>query len=250
MTPLNLNNVTVRYWFNCDCTSQTVQAWVDWAGLMPSGTAVTGDVQVTVHPTFLGGQTDYLLYTFTGNLVLQPGQALEVQSRFNLSDWSNMLQDNDYSYAPFTSFTDWGRVTGYLGGSLAWGQEPTSTASALTVSSALAYPNPSTGSGVNLSFTTSGGGGTTAQTIGQGEGAVPVDPSAKVTLKVFTLSGRLIWSKELSSPVYGTAGEHLSWWEERDGYGALLANGVYYYTVTLQSRGETSAATAKILILK
>ena len=37
--PLNLNNVTVRYWFNCDCTTQTVQAWVDWAGLIPRGPA-------------------------------------------------------------------------------------------------------------------------------------------------------------------------------------------------------------------
>ena len=38
-------------------------------------------------------------------MVLQPGQMIQIQSRFNLSDWSNMLQSNDWSYAAYTSFT-------------------------------------------------------------------------------------------------------------------------------------------------
>ncbi len=51
---LNLNNVEVRYWFNCDCTTgQTIQAWVDYAGYLPSGSNVTSDVQISVQPTTL-----------------------------------------------------------------------------------------------------------------------------------------------------------------------------------------------------
>ena len=68
--PLNLNNVEVRYWFNSDSTNQTVQSWVDWAGLLPAGTSVTSDVLNSVQSTTLGGQTNYVSYKFTGNLVL------------------------------------------------------------------------------------------------------------------------------------------------------------------------------------
>ena len=119
--PLNLNNVTVKYWFNCDCTTQTIQAWVDWAGLIPAGSSETGNVHVSVQPTSLGGQTDYVLYSFTGNLVLQPGQAIEIQSRFNKSDWSNMTQGNDWSFAPNTSYVNASQMTGYMGGSAGLG---------------------------------------------------------------------------------------------------------------------------------
>ncbi len=154
--PLSLNNVEVRYWFNCDCTNQTEQSYVDWAGLMPAGTGVTGDVLTTVQATSLGGQTNYVSYKFTGNLVLQPGQKIEVQSRFNKSDWSNMLQSNDWSFAAYTSFTQWNHITGYVNGSLVWGEEPAAAASAaLKTASVQAYPNPSTGNGVNLAVSLS-----------------------------------------------------------------------------------------------
>ena len=238
-SPLNLNNVTVRYWFNCDCTNQTLQAWVDWAGLMPSGTGVTGNVHASVQPTSLGGQTNSVLYTFTGNMVLQPGQMIQIQGRFNKSDWSNMLQDNDWSFAPYTSFTDWTHVTGYLGGSLVWGQEPTSTTSTLTVSSALAYPNPSTGNGVSLKVTLSGDAG-----------GMKMDPNALITLKVYTLSHRLIWSTSVPPSVFGSSGDHVFYWNERDLLGYSLANGAYLVTATVKSQGRTSTTTTRILILR
>ena len=247
--PLNLNTVTVRYWFNCDCTNQTLQAWVDWAGLMPMGTSVTGNVVVSVHPTSLGGQTSYVLYSFTGNMVLQPGQMIQVQSRFNKSDWSNMTQSNDWSFAPYTSFTDAPGVTGYLNGGLVWGQQPVGTTSALTVSSAMAFPNPSAGTGTTLSFTVNGSSsGTTASILDANHPSL-VDANAKVTLGIYTLAGRLIWSQVLQGGAYGTAGQHDLYWNEKDLKGAGLANGVYLLKVTLESNGQTSSTLAKILIL-
>jgi len=245
---LNLNNVTVRYWFNCDCTTQSLQAWVDWAGLMPSGTNVTGNVQVSVQPTSLGGQTDYVLYSFTGNMVLQPGQMIQVQSRFNKSDWSNMTQSNDWSFAPYTSFTDAPDVTGYLNGGLVWGQQPAATnAAALTASSALAFPNPSTGNGTTLSFTL-GGSSNGVQASDFSNSAV-VDPNAKITLGIYTLAGRLIWSQTLTGGAYGSTGQHEVYWDERDLRGTGLANGVYLLKVTVVSNGQTTSTMAKILIL-
>jgi len=245
---LNLNNVTVKYWFNCDCTTQTIQAWVDWAGLIPQGTTETGNVQVSVVPTSQGGQTDYVLYSFTGNMVLQPGQALQVQSRFNKSDWSNMNQSNDWSFAPYTSFTNAPDVTGYLNGSLVWGGQPAATsAAALTASSALAFPNPSTGNGTTLSFTLNGSSnGVRASDVNS---QAIVDPNAKITLGIYTLAGRLIWSQTLTGGAYGSVGQHDLYWNEKDLRGSGLANGVYLLKVTVKSNGQTSSTIGKILIL-
>ncbi len=246
---LSLNNVEVRYWFNCDCTGQSIQSWVDWAGLMPTGSTVTADVLTSAVATTLGGQTDYVSYKFTGNLVLQPGQSIQVQSRFNKSDFSNMLQDNDWSYTPTASFIQWAKITGYLNGSLVWGQQPTaSSSSALKTASLLAFPNPSTGNGVNLSVNLTGSG--TEAGAKQVGSPVVVDPDARVTFQVFTLSSRLIWSSTVSGASLGSSGNHVIYWDERDLVGAPLANGVYYVTVTVKSQGQTSIAGSKVLILR
>ena len=247
--PLNLNNVTVRYWFNCDCTNQTIQTWVDWAGLMPQGTNETGNVHATVQATSLGGQTDYVLYSFTGNLVLQPGQAIQVQSRFNKSDWSNMTQSNDWSFAANTSFVDDAQVTGYLSGTRVWGQEPASAVAALKVTSAVAFPNPSTGNGTTLSFTVNGTStGTGASTLGDSQ-TLSQDSNAKITLSIYTTGMRLVWTQTLTGGAYGTSGEHQIYWNEKDIRGAGLANGIYLLRVTIESNGQTSSTLAKILIL-
>jgi hypothetical protein len=252
--PLNLNNVEVRYWFNCDCTSQTEQAWVDWAGLMPAGTSVTGDLKVTVQPTSLGGQTNYVSYKFTGNLVLQAGQMIQIQGRFNKSDWSNMLQDNDWSFAPNTSYAPATKVTAYEGGTLVWGQEPSSASAALKVASVIAFPNPSTGNGVNLAVNLSGSGsGASASakaSLSSGSGAVGVDPSAVITLKVYTMAGRLIWSTTLTGESFGSTGNHDVYWNEKSLAGSNLANGLYIAAVTVQSQGQSNTAMGKVLILK
>ena len=245
---MNLNNVTVRYWFNCDCTTQTLQAWVDWVGLMPSGTSVTGNVVPSIHSTSLGGQTDYVLYSFTGNMVLQPGQYINVQSRFNKSDWSNMTQSNDWSFKPNTSYIDDLQVTGYLGGNLVWGEQPVGSSAALTASSAMVFPNPSTGNGSTLSFTLGGNSTGASASVLDDNHFLMSDPAAKITLGIYTLSGRLIWSEELQGGAYGTTGEHQLYWNEKDFKGAGLANGLYYLKVTVQSNGQTTSTMAKILI--
>jgi hypothetical protein len=249
--PLNLNNVEVRYWFNCDCTTQTVQTWVDWAGLLPAGTAVTGDVVHTVVPTALGGQTDYVSYKFTGNLVLQPGQMIEVQSRFNLSDWSNMLQDNDWSYTPDTTFTEWSKITGYLNGSLVFGEEPTGTPAVLASASVKAFPNPSTGNGVNLAVNLSGGAsGSTASVKDVTGSSTGIDPSDLITFKAYSLDGQMVWTTSVTGASFGSSGEHSLYWNEKNLENQSLASGLYIVTVTITSHGVTSTATSKVLIIK
>jgi rhamnogalacturonan endolyase len=252
-SPLNLNNVEVRYWFNCDCTTQTVQTWVDWAGLMPTGTTVTPDILTTVVPTSLGGQTDYVSYKFTGNLVLQPGQAVQIQSRFNKSDWSNMLQDNDWSFAAYTSYTPWNQITGYVNGSLVWGQEPAASSAALKAASVIAYPNPSTGNGVNLAVNLSGNGAGTSASAKLVSGSNPgtgIDPAAQVILKVYTIEGRLIWSTTVTGASIGSTGNHAVYWNEKSLAGSNLANGLYIVAATVKSQGQTTTTTTKLLVLR
>ncbi len=249
--PLDLNNVEVRYWFNCDCTTQTIQTWVDWAGLLPAGTSVTGNVVSTVQPTTLGGQTDYVSYKFTGNLVLQPGQMIQIQSRFNKSDWSNMNQANDWSFTPYTNYTNAPQVTGYLDGALVWGEQPAgASVSALKVANVISFPNPSTGNGTTLSFTLGGSrSGVDAADLSESNPSL-VDPNAKITLSIYSLGYRLIWTETLTGGGYGTTGTHDVYWNERDLGGSKLANGIYFLQVTVESNGQKSSAFAKILILK
>jgi len=248
--PLNLNNVEVRYWFNCDCTNQSIQTWVDWAGLMPVGTTETTDVVTTAVATSLGGQTNYVSYKFTGNLVLQPGQAIQVQSRFNKSDWSNMLQDNDWSFAAQSTYVPSTKITAYEGGTLVWGQEPSSTSSALKAASVVAFPNPSTGNGVNLAISLSGKGtGAMVSAVGSSD-TTGVDPAAQITLKAYTLDNRLIWSTNLTGASLGSTGNHTVYWDEKNYVGNYLANGLYIVTCTVKSQGQTTTTTTKLLVLK
>ncbi len=247
---INLNNIEVRYWFNCDCTGQAIQAWVDWAGLLPAGTSVTQDVQTTVVPTTLGGQTDYISYKFTGNLVLQPGQTIEIQARFNKSDWSAMVQSNDWSYSNTQSWQAWTRVTAYSSGVLVWGQEPSSTQSTAVVSNVMTYPNPATAAtGVNIKYTVNTTStGAAAAALGQ-RVYVP-SPDTTVYLKVYTVSGRLIWQQELTGVYYVSTGDHTVQWSGKASGGQTLAPGAYRLKVEMKGQGISSAGFSTILILK
>ena len=118
---------------------------------------------------------------------------------------------------------------------------------ALPISSALAFPNPSTGNGTTLSFTL-GGNSTGVRASDVFESSI-VDPNAKVTLAIYTLSGRSIWSRTLTGGAYGSTGTHDLFWNEKDLKGFGLANGVYLLKVTVESNGQTSSTIAKILIL-
>jgi hypothetical protein len=164
---------------------------------------------------------------------------IQVPGRFNKSDWSPMLQSNDWSFSANTSFINAPHTTGYWNGALVWGQEPVAAASGLKASSLVAYPNPSAGAGTNLSLTLTGPGG-----------GPLTDPNAQVSLKVFTQSQRLIWSETLPASVFGSSGEHVHFWDERDLSGAHLSNGLYTVVATVSSQGSSTRVFSRVLILK
>lgn len=119
---VSLSDVKVRYYYTIDGdTSQ--QFNVDYAVLGSSN--VSGSF-VKLEPA-LPGADYYFEIAFAPNAgTLAPGQdSGEIQIRINKSDWSNYAEADDYSRdASKTSYTDWDKVTAYLGGSLVWGIEP------------------------------------------------------------------------------------------------------------------------------
>lgn len=118
---INLSDVKVRYYYTADGTQ--VQTY--YCDYTTAGTAnVTGVVNLlaTVKPT----ADSYVEIGFkAGAGTLAPGAQLEVQGRVAKSDWSNYNQSNDYSFdAIDITYTDWNKVTGYLGGTLVYGVVP------------------------------------------------------------------------------------------------------------------------------
>ena len=195
----------------------------------------------------MGGQTDYVSYKFSGNLVLQPGQIIEVQSRFNKSDFSNMTQSNDWSYSAVTSFTQSTHITGYLNGSLIWGQEPTATAPAAQTANVVAFPNPSTGNGVNLSVNLTGNSSSIgAKAVSSAPG---IDSDGVLTFRAYSLDGQLVWTKTVAESSFESSG-HSLYWNERNLENRSLSSGLYIVTVTVKSGVQSSTSTVKVAIIK
>lgn len=124
---LNLGGVALHYWFNCDCTPETaaLEGTVDWAGFMPSGLSITSRLRMSFERALSGRQTHVMIVRFVSDSpALPPGQSVEIHTRLNRKDWGNMPPANDWSYAPFNTYTGWQRVAGYINGDRVWGQEP------------------------------------------------------------------------------------------------------------------------------
>ncbi len=258
-TALNLNNVEVRYWFNYDASAGSAQAWIDWAGKMPQGQTVSQNVQAEVVTQVVGTQTHYMRLRFTNSMVLQPNEYVEIQSRFNKNDWLNMLQSNDWSYAAYTDFTIWNRITGYVNGSLAYGQEPTAQAQGqgAKVAGVLSYPNPASGSGATLSYEIAGSSkanALSAQDAADSSGVQSLqqipDPDAKVTLDIFTAAGRQVWKKELSGVSNVSTGKHVVNWDGKSAGGHELAAGTYILKVSVLSNNQVNSRSFVIIMLK
>jgi hypothetical protein len=249
--PLNLNNIEVRYWFNYDAAAGTVQAFVDWAGKMPSGQSISQNTSIAAYTTNKGGQSHYVSIKFSGNVTLAAGEYAEVQFRFNKPDWSNMLQTNDWSYSASSAWLEFNKVTAYLNGSLSFGHEPAAgTVITAQVANVYSYPNPATAkTGATLSYTINAPqSGISAQAAGS-DIYIP-DPSAKVSLRIYTVSGRLIWQTTLEGASNISTGEHIVTWDGKASGGYRLSAGTYTLKVEIKDGSGASAGFSRIIMLQ
>lgn len=119
--PIKLSDVKIRYYYKID-GGNTQNFWCDWSSAGNSN--VTGNFIKLSSPKT--GADTYLEVGFTdGAGTLEPGQSVEVQTRFSKDDWSNYNQTSHYSFnASATDYIDWEKITLYISGKLVYGTEP------------------------------------------------------------------------------------------------------------------------------
>ena len=116
---VDLNTITVRYWFTKEAGASTFDTPCYWAAIDCS--FVNRSV-VAVSPRT--GADAYLLVGFQTYTLAAGASTGEIQLGFNKTDWLNFSEADDYSYDTHTGFTDWTKVTVYQNGTLIWGTEP------------------------------------------------------------------------------------------------------------------------------
>jgi subtilisin family serine protease len=119
--PVRLADLELRYWYTPEGDQPEVVT-VDWAGTMPSGAAVTAEVQTAVASSSAGR---YIRYRFTAEVgSLAPGESIHIESRLHKADWSPYDQTNDHSFTGTGALAAWDRVTVHAEGHLVAGVEP------------------------------------------------------------------------------------------------------------------------------
>lgn len=115
------NELTLRYWVTAE-NYAGINTWIDYAQL---GNNKVKMKYVTL-PAPRNGAYGYVEYSFepsAGNL-LATANSGSIQSRFANSNWSNLNENDDYSYANASTFVYNEHITMYRNGQLVWGVEP------------------------------------------------------------------------------------------------------------------------------
>lgn len=120
------------------------------------------------------------------------------------------------------------------------------TAGTIALTSAVSYPNPMTNGNAVLYYKIQG-----LNSLGETlDPSITVeDPTAVVELRIYTLAARKVWSRALSGQD-AVSGEHHVAWNGADSQGIPLANGVYYYAVTLKTSANQNVKKIPLLILR
>jgi hypothetical protein len=117
---VDLSDVKVRYYYTVDGHKEQ-KFVVDWSSAGASN--MTGSF-VKIEDIKQYADT-YLEIGFTANAgMLEPGEFVEMTSRWFKEDMSVYNQSNDYSFNTAQQFIDWKKATAYISGNLVWGVEP------------------------------------------------------------------------------------------------------------------------------
>jgi hypothetical protein len=234
---LLLSRVEIRYWYKYEGTGQGEQAYVDSSYKMLSGTNVGSYTNITITGGTFGTQDRYLKITFTdgaGTLNADTSAYIEVQTRFNKSDWSAYDQSNDWSYANYSDYTSSNYTGVYIDGVLAWGYEPGSAGilgitnnkiSKKKASAELAddncynYPNPFSGV-TTIRFS--------------------MNDSEDVSIRITDINGRLVWHKLLPGEEVHTGINEIVWNGVNDN-NMQISNGIYMCEVATRKKAVRKA---------
>lgn len=120
--PVKLSDVTVRYWYTEDGNSDQ-NVVIDHATVGKTN-VVTSVVPVTPAKPKADKYVEFSFLDGAGKLAVN-GNSGEVQFRVHNTNWTNLNQENDYSFDPTsTSYAANDRITVYYKGNLIFGIEP------------------------------------------------------------------------------------------------------------------------------
>jgi Cellulose binding domain len=120
-----LSQITIDYWYTWEGTNGITQTWqCTYANGLPGGCgAVTGAFSM-VSPARTDADHLFQLGFSAAAGNLAPGAIAELGPGFHKDDFSGLVQSNDYSYKPATTFVQNMNVTVYFAGALIYGTEP------------------------------------------------------------------------------------------------------------------------------
>ena len=124
------NELTVRYWFTAE-NYKGINTWIDYAQLGNNKLKM----KYVALPNARTGALGYIEYSFeasAGNLSAYSNSGI-IQSRFANTDWSNLSESDDYSYANANSYVFNEHITLYRNGQLVYGVEPATVANDLKI---------------------------------------------------------------------------------------------------------------------
>jgi len=120
--PIPLSDISARYYYTIDGNKKQ-RFWCDWCSKGDTG-MVTGKFSTVV------SKADNIDSCFevgfkNDNVMLQPGESVEVHIRIAKEDWSDYNQENDYSFnSSAKTYVAQNRVSGFIKGKLVWGNDP------------------------------------------------------------------------------------------------------------------------------
>lgn len=117
---INLADVKVRYYYTVDKEIEQ-NFYCDWSSI--GGSNVTACFVKMDDPRATADYYVEIGFKSTAGK-LQPGAAVEINSRIALKDWSKFNQLNDYSYVNSENYIDAINVPGYVAGVIQYGAEP------------------------------------------------------------------------------------------------------------------------------
>ncbi|MDI9874084.1 cellulose binding domain-containing protein [Flectobacillus rivi] len=115
------NELTVKYWFTPE-NYTGINTWIDYAALGNSNVKMSYSNLPNPRNNALG-YVEYSFLAAAGNLGANANSGV-IQSRFANTDWSDLNEQNDYSWSNTNSTLLVTNITVYRNGKLIWGQEP------------------------------------------------------------------------------------------------------------------------------
>ncbi|BCN29431.1 cellulose binding domain-containing protein [Anaeromicropila herbilytica] len=130
---IKLSDLKINYFYTTDDEEKQIFE-PDWAGIGSDFHSNIAKSDITCDFTEVGddnvGTNCAATIGFTReDLVLKPGDYLELHTRMHRSSWTTYLQNNDFSFnKEDTNYAEWNKIAVFVGDNWAWGSMPVSYA--------------------------------------------------------------------------------------------------------------------------